>query len=42
MGDSGEEPGDISVILESSARDNVVVGEDSADSDAEVDVLTWW
>lgn len=43
MGDSGEEPGDISVTLESSASDNVVVGDEPADSDAEVDVLSlWW
>ena len=40
IGDSGEDPGDISVTLESSAIDTVVVGEESAESDADVDVLS--
>ena len=41
MGDSGDEPGDISVTLESSAMEAVVVGEEPAESDAEVEVLSW-
>lgn len=39
IGDSGDDPGDISVTLESSANDNVVVGDDPVDSEADVDVL---
>jgi len=39
-GDSGEESGDISVTLESSAIEAVVVGEDPAESEADVDVLS--
>lgn len=40
-GDSGEDPGDISVTLESSTVEMVVVGEESVDSEADVDVLSW-
>lgn len=39
-GDSGEEPGDISITLESSAIEAVVVGEDPAESEADVEVLS--
>jgi len=39
-GDSGEEPGDISIKLASSAIEAVVVGEDPAESEADVDVLS--
>lgn len=38
-GDSGEESGDISVVLESSAFERVVVGDESAESEEAVDVL---
>jgi len=40
IGDSGELPGDISVTLESSFVEAVVVGEEPADSEAEVEVLS--
>jgi len=42
-GDSGEESGDSSVILESSAIEAFVVGEDPAESVVEIDVevLSW-
>lgn len=43
MGDSGDDPGDISVALESSTVDTVVVGEEFAEPDADVDILSlWW
>lgn len=44
IGDSGEDPGDISVALESSTVETVVVGEEFADSDADVETLSlcWW
>jgi len=40
VGDSGEEPGDISVTLESSFVEAVVVGDEPAESEADVDVLS--
>jgi len=40
IGDSGEEPGDISVTLESSFVEAVVVGEEPAESEADVEVLS--
>lgn len=39
-GDSGEEPGDISVADESSTIDTDVVGDESAEVEAEVDMLS--
>lgn len=36
MGDSGDDSGDISVALESSTIENVVVGDEPAESDAGV------
>jgi hypothetical protein len=43
-GDSGEAPGEGSVIEEESRVDTVVVGDESEDSDADVDMLSrcWW
>lgn len=43
-GDSGEEPGDGSVALESSIVDAVVVGDESVDPEAAVEslMLCWW
>lgn len=41
MGDSGDDPGDISVALESSTVEAVVVGEESDESDADVETLSW-
>lgn len=43
-GDSGDGPGEGSVMLEESIVDIVVVGEESVESDAEVEVLSrcWW
>jgi hypothetical protein len=40
-GESGEEEGDGSERGEESVVDSVVVGEESADSDACVEVLSW-
>lgn len=40
MGDSGDDPGDISVALESSTVEAVVVGEEFAESDADVETLS--
>jgi hypothetical protein len=39
-GDSGDGPGDGSVIEEESSVETVVVGEDSVDSEADVEVLS--
>ena len=39
-GDSGEDPGDISVAEESSTIDAVVVGDESAEVEAEVETLS--
>jgi hypothetical protein len=41
MGESGEEEGDASDRGEESVVDSVVVGEESADSEVCVDVLSW-
>ena len=43
-GDSGEEPGDGSVALESSTVEQVVVGEESVDAEVAVVSLMvcWW
>lgn len=41
-GESGEEEGEGSEREEESVQDIVVVGEESADSEACVDVLSWW
>jgi len=40
MGDSGDEPGDISVALDSSTVEAVVVGEELAESEADVETLS--
>jgi hypothetical protein len=41
MGESGEEEGEASDRGEESVVDSVVVGEESADSEVCVDVLSW-
>lgn len=41
MGESGEEEGDASERGEESVVDSVVVGEESADSEVCVEVLSW-
>jgi hypothetical protein len=41
MGESGEEEGDASDRGEESVVDSVVVGDESADSEVCVDVLSW-
>jgi hypothetical protein len=43
-GDSGDDPGDISVAEESSMTDSVVVGDEFVDVDGDVDALClcWW
>jgi len=43
-GDSGDDPGEGSVALESSTVDAVVVGDDSLDPEVAVEslVLCWW
>lgn len=41
-GDSGEEPGEVSVALESSTVDIVVVGEDSFEASVLVESLKVW
>lgn len=40
MGDSGEEPGDVSVIDDESTVEIVVVGDESAEAEADVEVLS--
>ena len=40
-GDSGDEPGDGSVALESSTVDMVVVGEESFDPTADESLMEW-
>jgi hypothetical protein len=39
-GDSGDEPGDVSVIEDESTVEIVVVGDESAEADADVEVLS--
>lgn len=41
-GDSGEEPGDGSVALESSTVEMVVVGEESFDPATDESLRVWW
>jgi len=40
MGDSGDDPGDISVALDSSTVEAVVVGDEFVESEADVETLS--